>query len=99
MSLDPKLAPLCKALAHPRRIKLYNILLTAKSPPNLSQLQTLSKLNNNALAHHIRLMMRADLVAKRRTTHDTKIILKRDRLDPLLNQLANDRLQPSKIAA
>ncbi|MEM7241829.1 MAG: hypothetical protein AAF429_06560 [Pseudomonadota bacterium] len=99
MPIDPKFAPLYKALAHPRRIKLFNILAAAKTPPNLTQLQSISKLNTNALTHHLRLMHRAGLVMKKRTPQDTKIILRAEVIETLMDQWNAETATNTKIAA
>ena len=97
MPLDPKSAPLFKALSHPRRIRIFTLLLEAQTPPNLTQLRTLSKLNNNAFTHHLSLMERAGLVRREKSPFETKIILYPEALGDLLEdyvfEISNQELK------
>jgi len=77
MQSDQTLAEAFNALAHPRRIRLFRLL--NENPEigrSVGTLQQVTGFQKAALLHHLRVLERAGLLARRRSASTTAHILK-----------------------
>ena len=74
--LSPQTAYHLKGLSHPRRIRIYNILLRSKYTLNVGQIQAAAKLNNQAISHHLNQLERTGFIRKTLKGRETIITLK-----------------------
>ncbi len=67
MSTDQSIARSFNALAHPRRVRLFRLLVEALECGNsVTELQNATGYEKAALLHHLLVMERAGLVSRRR---------------------------------
>jgi ArsR family transcriptional regulator len=67
MLADAALALSLRALAHPRRVRLFRLLVQSpRTGQTFSQLQAITRISDGPLVHHLREMERAGLLRRRR---------------------------------